>query len=333
MWNTPSWRASISKISLPLKLRLKLPRPLPRASPLARQHRLLLRHRVPPRLFPRRRLLPCPLLLLLRRRLLQPRLPRHLLLLALCVRVVFRRCVPRALLRLRLLPRPVRLRLRCDLAQFRRLRVRGLAFRCALELRVQRRVAFLTELPDSLALLPRVQRPQLHPRLPERLLARRDLRVRRRAAKDFRRHVHRCSPAKGIKGKGLVRLRACVPQLLRAARLVRVVRLDPAVLRVPVVVLPEDFRNVPAALAAVPGKLRLAASVPAPLREACPKLNQGSHSTRASRPPRVGVRLSRSVLPKASAVSILCARAQVRARVALSSSRLRPFNASRAKSQ
>lgn len=324
-------RASISW-ALPLPKPPRKPRRLPRKSPRARRLRLLLRrrgrlHRLQRLLLFQLRLLPWLRDLLLRLPL-ELQLSRRLLLLASRVPASFRRCGPLALPQVRL----PRLRLQYDLARLRRPRGRGLVCRCVPRRPVHLRLAFLTQLPGNPALLPRnvrrlrLRRRRLEPQLP----GRRDPRVRRRAGKDFRRRVRRRSPAKGIRGKDPVHRKVCVLLRLRVGLLVPAVRRDRAVLRVPVV-LPEDFRNVPAAQAAVPDKLPSAASVPAQPLEAFPRPSRASRCMRASRPPRVGVHSSRSALPKANAGCILCARVQVRVRAARSSNQLRPFSASRAK--
>ena len=321
--------ASTSRISLPPKPPRK-PRRLLRKDPRARRPRLLLRRRDRLRLRQRPRLLlfQLRLLLLLRDRLQrlppEPRLLRPLPFRASRVPASFRR---RALLVLRQV-RPQHL-LRHGLA-LRQLLARDPVCRCVQLLPVLRQAQLLTELPDNPALLRRsVRQPRLHQRRPGlQLRARRALQARRQADRDFRHRAHRCNPAKAIRAKGPARRKACVQPQLRVAHLVPVVRHDRAVLRVPVAPQ-EGFRNVPAAQAAVPGKLRSEASVPAQPPEACPRLSQASRSTRASRPPRVVVRSSKSALPKVNAVSTLCAPAQARGQAAPWSSRSRPFSANR----
>ncbi len=255
------------------------------------------------------------------RDLLPPRLPLELLLLlpVLCVLAGFRRRVPRLLLALHPL-------LRQRLA-------RDLVCRCVRRRPVQLPVVRLTRLMDSPALLARnVPRLRLRPRLRGQLPVRRGLRALRQPAKDFRRRVHRRSPAKAIKGKDLARRKACAPRQLRVERLVPVVRRDRAVLRVPVVVLQEDFRNVPAAALVAAGQTKLpsGASDPAPRVESR-KPSQASRSMRVNRPQRAGVRLSKNDLLKANAGCIPCARARARVPAARWSNPSRPFNANRAR--
>ncbi len=193
------------------------------------------------------------------------------------------------------------------------------------------RVVHLTRLPDSPALLlHNVRRLRLRPRLRGQLPVRRGLRALRQPAKDFRRRVHRRSPAKAIKGKDRARRKACAPRQLRVERLVPAVRRDRAVLRVPVAGLPEDFRNAPAAALVVAGQTKLpsGASDPAPRVESR-KPSQASRSMRVNRPQRAGVRLSKNDLLKANAGCIPCERARVRVPAARWSSPSRPFSANR----
>jgi hypothetical protein len=192
-------------------------------------------------------------------------------------------------------------------------------------------VVCLTRLPDSPALLRRnVRQLRLRPRLQGQLPARRGPGALRQPAKDFRRRVHRRNPAKAIKGNDLVRRKACVPLRLRVERLVPAVRRDRAGLRVPVAGLPEDIRNVLAALV-VAGQTKLpsGASDPAPLVESR-RPSRVSRYMRASLLQRAGVRSSKNALPKASGGCIRCARARVRVRAARWSSLSRPCSVNRA---
>jgi len=284
-----SSRASTSRISRPPKRLLKRQRrprrPSPRAR-LPRQHRRGLRHLHRPRASRQWVRLPLPLQDPPPRRLLDLPPLRRLLPLEPFVPVVFRRRVRQLLPALHL----PRLRLPRGLAPFRLLQVRDPACRCVQRRPAQLRPALRMQLPDSRALLPHnVQPPQLRRRPRGQPPPRPGLRVRRQAAKDFRRRVRRGNPARAIKGRGPVRRRACVPRQLQAEHHGQAVRRDRAVLRVPVAPR-EDFLNDRAAQAAVPGKRRSAASAPAQPPAACLKRSPASHCMRASHLLRAGVR-------------------------------------------